>query len=86
MAHRADSVGWRINADFLWRFHIALDECCHLAIESRREQHRLVFFCDVTQHPLDLRHETLIGHSVCFVKHDHFNIAQVCFTVFHQVD
>ena len=86
MSHRADRVGRCIDAHFGRRLHVALDERCNLAVESCRKKHRLMLFGDVTQHPFDLRHKTLVGHAICFVEHDHFDVAQICLAVFHQVD
>ena len=45
-----------------------------------------MLFGDVAQNPLDLWHETFVGHSVCFVKNNDLNFAEIGLTSFHQID
>jgi hypothetical protein len=42
----------------------------NVAVERRREQHRLGAAATVAEDPLDLRGEPLVGHSIRFVQHN----------------
>ena len=66
-----------------WR---AAYEAADVAVERRREQHRLVAAGAVAQDPLDLRREPVVGHPVGFVEADDLDVGQVGLTGLHQVD
>ena len=48
-----------------------------VAVERRREQHRLGAAAAVAQDPLDLRREPVVGHAVGLVEHDDLDAGQV---------
>ncbi len=57
---------------------IALDQSIDRAIERCGKEQRLVrVFGDTPQHPLDLGHETHVGHAVGFVQDQHVEVLHV---------
>ena len=74
MVHRADGVGGGIDGDLDRILEVVPDQVADIAVERRREQHRLGPARAVAQDPLDLRREPVVGHAVGLVEHDDVDV------------
>ncbi len=86
MVHRADGVGRLVDRHGLGIGLVVTDQVADVAVERRREQHRLVAAGAVAQDPLDLRREPVVGHAVGLVERDDLALAELDLTGLHEVD
>jgi len=84
--HAADRVGGGIDRDLDRVFHVARDQMGHIAVEGRREEHRLVRSSDLAQDPFDLRRKTIVGHAIGLVEHHDLDSIELQFVFLQQVD
>ena len=76
VVHRADRVGRRVDRHLDRVVEVAADDVADIAVERRREQHRLGAPRAVAQDPLDLRREAVVGHAVGLVEDDDVDVGQ----------
>ena len=76
VVHRADRVGRLVDRDRLRIGLVVTDQVADVAVERRREQHRLVAAGAMAQDPLDLRREAVVGHAVGLVERDDLAFAE----------
>ncbi|CAB4863850.1 unannotated protein [freshwater metagenome] len=86
MVHRADGVVRGVDGDLHRILQVAAHEVTDLAVQRCREQHRLVHTGDMTQDPLDLWGEAIVGHAVGLVDDDHLNLGEVHLFALDEVD
>ena len=86
VVHGADHVGRRVDRHLDRILHVALHQMADIAVERRREQHRLARCGALAQDPLDLRGEPVVGHAIGLVEHDDLDRAQVDLVLLQQVD
>ncbi len=86
MVHRADRVGGRVDRHLDRVGEIVADDVADIAVERRREQHRLRAPRAVAQDPLDLRREAVVGHAVGLVEDDDVDVGQRDLAGLEQVD
>ena len=86
VVHRADRVGGRVDGDLDRVLQVVPDQVADVAVERRREQHRLGAAGAVAQDPLDLRGEPVVGHPVGLVEHDDVDVGERDLVRLQQVD
>ena len=86
MVHRADGVGGGVDGHLDRILEVVPDEVTDVAVERRREQHRLGPGGAVPEDPLDLRREAVVGHPVGLVEHDHVDVGEGDLVGLQQVD
>ena len=84
--HRTNRVGRRIDRHLDGVFEIAANQVSDVAVECCREQHCLMRSGDLAQNPLNLRGEPIVGHAIGLVEYEHFDLIEIEFVVFQQVD
>ena len=84
--HRADGVGGRVDGDLDRVLEVVPDQVADVAVERRREEHRLRPGRAVAQDPLDLRREAVVGHPVGLVEDDDVDVGQRDLVRLQQVD
>ena len=72
--HRADRVGCRVDRHLDRVGEIVPDDVADVAVERRREQHRLGAAGAVAQHPFDLWREAVVGHPIGLVEDDDVDV------------
>ena len=68
MLHGLDRGGFRDDLALERILQVAAHQAVDLAVQGRREQHRLVSSFDAAQQPVDLRKETHVRHAVGLVE------------------
>jgi hypothetical protein len=81
-----DGVGGRVDRDLDRVLEVVPDQVADVAVERRREQHRLAAARAVAQDPLDLRREAVVGHAVGLVEHDDLDVGEGDLVRLEEVD
>ena len=86
VVHLAHRVGRRVDRHLDRIAQVVADEMADVAVERRREQHRLGAAGAVAQDPLDLRREPVVGHAVGLVEDDDVDVGERDVVRLEQVD
>ena len=86
VVHRADGVRRQVDRHLHRVGEVAADDVTDIAVERRREQHRLGAACAVPQNPLDLGREAVVGHPVGLVENDDVDVGHRDVTGLEQID
>ena len=86
VVHRADRVRCRVDRHLDRIGEVAADDVADVAVERRREEHRLRAPGAKAQDPLDLWREAVVGHPVGLVEDHDVHVGHGNVAGFEQVD